>query len=572
MQHVNQRWLQMYHYALLALDILILIFFGASLAGIDLNFSGLGISKLVAVVAGLHGLYTIFIYTFVAKSRPWFANTISAAILGILIAAALASSQHLTHISIIFIIFCFFFTMNGPFVPLTGVFVGWTLYIIELGSISDKDNPAVLTTLITASIAVIVGWLIFRRWYIDDVAHTNSRLSGKLKQEKDITNLLLNSITDGVMITDPNGTVTSMNDSAAAIIGWAKKDAVKLDFRSLIQSYTDSVKAGDDKENAIEACYRTGKSSQQISLLRTPDGRKIYVDILASPIIEAVKKEGTVETLASQGVIAILRNVDAQKREEQQRSEFISTASHEMRTPVAAIEGFIELALNPKVATVDEKARDYLKKATLATKHLSNLFQDLLTVSKSEDGRLANNPKLIDLTELLKDVVEQYTLIAQKKNLQLTLEISSNSDSKVVEPLMYVHADPERLHEVVSNLIENSIKYTSSGIITVGTSLKQTSVVIRVSDTGMGIAAEDIPHLFQKFYRTDNSQTREIGGTGLGLYICKQIVEMLSGKIWVESTVGAGSTFYVELPRISPDQVAALSAKNNPAPVVNRQV
>ena len=571
MQHVNQRWLQMYHYALLALDILIIIFFGASLAGLDFGFSGLGINKLVAIIAGVHGLYTIFIYIFIARRKPWYANTISAAILGVLISASLASSQHLIHISIIFVLYCFFFTMNGLFVPLAGISVGWALYIIEMNKISAKDNQAVLITLILASIAVVAGWLTFKRWYTDEASHTNSTLSGKLKQEKDITNLLLNSITDGVMITDINGTVTSMNDSAANIIGWAKKDATKLDFRSLINSFSDTAKPSETTENAIEACYRTGKPSQLISLLQTPDGRKIYVDILASPILETTKDKDANAIQSSQGVIAILRNVDAQKREEQQRSEFISTASHEMRTPVAAIEGFIELALNPKVAVVDEKARDYLQKATVATKHLSNLFQDLLTVSKSEDGRLSNNPKLIDLTQLLKDTVEQYNIIAQKKNLQITLETSSNSDGKTIAPLMYVNADPERLREVISNLIENSIKYTSSGIITVGTTLKQTSVIIRVSDTGMGISSEDIPHLFQKFYRTDNSETREIGGTGLGLYICKQIVEMLSGRIWVESTVGVGSTFYVELPRISPDQVASLNSVN-PAVATSKPV
>ena len=247
----------------------------------------------------------------------------------------------------------------------------------------------------------------------------------------------------------------------------------------------------------------------------------------------------------------MLRDVDEQKRQEQQRSDFISTASHEMRTPVASIQGFIELALNPKVAVIDEKARGYLVKAQDATKHLGELFQDLLTVSKSDDGRLANNPEVIEVGALLKELVEQNRMVAEKKNLKVVLD-NGAADAKTVAPLMYVNADPERLREIFTNLFDNAVKYTSTGIITVGASLKEQGVVIRVADTGMGIPAEDIPHLFQKFYRTDNSATREIGGTGLGLYICKQIVEMMGGKIWVESTPGAGSTFFVEIPRVSP--------------------
>ncbi len=227
-----------------------------------------------------------------------------------------------------------------------------------------------------------------------------------------------------------------------------------------------------------------------------------------------------------------------------------------MRTPVASIQGFIELALNPKVSSVDEKARSYLTKADQATKQLGKLFQDLLTVSQSDDGRLSIKPQVINITDYLKQVVEEQQVAAQQKSLQMIFdEAKPTVDEISITPLLYVHVDPERLHEVILNLLENAIKYTDKGMITVGVSLNEKSVIIRVSDTGIGIAAEDVPHLFQKFYRTDNSATREIGGTGLGLYIAKQIVDMMNGRIWVESTIGVSSTFYVELPRITPEEV-----------------
>lgn len=385
-----------------------------------------------------------------------------------------------------------------------------------------------------------------------------------LEQEQLKTSVILESITDGVMILSPTGTVSVINQSCADMLGWDHTEAVNLDYKSLFSVESDTG-AEETPIDAITEVLSTKKASQKLSLIKTKHEHHLYIDIVASPIIDTTPQPGTtMATAVATGVVAVLRNVDSQKRQEQQRSDFISTASHEMRTPVASIQGFIELALNPKVATVDDKARGYLQKAYEATKHLGELFQDLLTVSKSEDGRLVNHPVLIDVNEFLTEIVEQDAHRAQEKGLALSFD-QPTANGKIVNPLMYVNVDHERLHEIVSNLVENAIKYTPKGLITLGASTKDRGVVIRVSDTGLGIATEDIPHLFQKFYRTDNSATREIGGTGLGLFITKQIVEMMGGKIWVESTLGSGSTFYVEIPRVAPEQLAALKSQQEQA-------
>jgi PAS domain S-box-containing protein len=409
----------------------------------------------------------------------------------------------------------------------------------------------------------LFGWSIIRKKYM--LPNNVNAISDMLSQEKFKSTVILESITDGVLVLNIKGTVQIMNESAASMLGWTREEALHLDYRSLITPDSTTAPSGEPEKTAIDICLQTQKPAHKMSLIESR-GNRSYIDIVASPIYQTKKNDdGTVEQI-SIGAIAVLRNVDEQKRQEEQRSDFISTASHEMRTPVASIQGFIELALNSKVATIDAKARGYLEKAHEATKHLGSLFQDLLTVSRSDDGRLTNNPKLIEVGEFLKKTVEQARVAAEKKNLKISVESNNLTDSKVIAPLLYVNVDPDRLREVILNLLDNAIKYTSAGIITVGTSLKEQGVLIRVSDTGMGIPAEDIPHLFQKFYRTDNSVTREIGGTGLGLYICKRIVEMMSGKIWVESTVGAGSTFYVELPRISPEKIAAINMAANPNP------
>jgi signal transduction histidine kinase len=319
------------------------------------------------------------------------------------------------------------------------------------------------------------------------------------------------------------------------------------------------------EEEALSIAMQTGESTQKISKLETLNSRQIYVDIVASPIYQNLQnQEGKVEKKLT-GIIAVLRDVDKQKRDEQQRSDFISTASHEMRTPVASIQGYLELALNPKISQIDDKTRTYLDKAYEATKHLGQLFQDLLTVSQTEDGRITNHPEVIEVISLLKEVCSGQIQPAARKGLKLECNLhDQNNGERVVTPLMHVKADPERLREVILNLVENAIKYTPEGSITISAELKDDSVVIGVKDTGSGIAEEDIVHLFQKFYRVDNSATREIGGTGLGLYISKQIIEMMDGKIWVESKLGEGSTFFVELPRVEPDQI--VEQTNNPTP------
>ena len=149
----------------------------------------------------------------------------------------------------------------------------------------------------------------------------------------------------------------------------------------------------------------------------------------------------------------------------------------------------------------------------------------------------------------------------------------STAGTKVVRPLYYVHADPDRLREVITNIFDNAVKYTPNGSITLGLTGNNDVVQMFVRDTGPGIPAADVPHLFQKFYRVDSSATRTIGGTGLGLFICKKIIELYKGRIWAESEVGKGSTFYINLPRLTSQQVTELQAQEaqstTPAPVTS---
>jgi two-component system, OmpR family, sensor histidine kinase VicK len=284
--------------------------------------------------------------------------------------------------------------------------------------------------------------------------------------------------------------------------------------------------------------------------LMTKSKKTVVVSFSLSPLMD--------ETNAVTGAIGIFQDVSQERKEESQRADFISTASHEMRTPVAAIEGYLSLALNDKVATIDTRARGYLEKAHASTQHLGQLFQDLLTSAKAEDGRLTNHPRIVEVGAFADQLTSDLRFAAEKKGL-FTEFLTGNSQnvdatSKVVRPLYYVKADPDRLREVITNLFDNAVKYTDQGKVSIGLTGNDQVVQLYVKDTGPGIPAEDIPHLFQKFYRVDSSVTRTIGGTGLGLFICRKIIELYQGRIWVESTVGKGSTFYINLPRLSTQQ------------------
>jgi signal transduction histidine kinase len=131
---------------------------------------------------------------------------------------------------------------------------------------------------------------------------------------------------------------------------------------------------------------------------------------------------------------------------------------------------------------------------------------------------------------------------------------------RVLAPLYFVLADPDRLREVITNLFDNAVKYTEQGKVTLGLTGNDQVVQLYVRDTGPGIAPEDVSHLFQKFYRVDNSATRTIGGTGLGLFICRKIVELYQGRIWAESELGKGTTFFINLPRLSSQKAEELKA------------
>ena len=403
------------------------------------------------------------------------------------------------------------------------------------------------------NIQFIIGYLFFgflplifslvlwiRRQKTDD---NTSNLENRLSAVESKSDVVINAIDDGVLAISKDGNIELINPSAQQIIGWDQGDALGLNWKSVLKLVTSDGKDVEDLENPIAQSLSKNQPTHNDKLfLLTSSEKRILVSIVSSPV-------GT----DGEGIIVVFRDITKEKAEEREQAEFISTASHEMRTPVASIEGYLGLALNPATAHIDEKARDFITKAHESAQHLGRLFQDLLDISKVEDGRMKNNPKVINVNEFLKDIFDGLATKASEKQLNYIFmpDIVGESKEKSLQPIFYANIDPDHFREVVSNLIENAIKYTPSGEVVVNVTGDDKQISVSVKDSGIGIPAEDIPHLFQKFYRVDNSDTREIGGTGLGLYLSRRLAEAMSGNLRVESKYKEGSTFYLEIPRMS---------------------
>ena len=403
---------------------------------------------------------------------------------------------------------------------------------------------------ITIATAFIAEWLHGALGRTSAQHQQVSKLSGQLSQEALKSNVLMQSVADGVLVVNAERQIQLFNPAATNLTGWDKASAQNIDYRLVLNLRDTKGAKLTDATDPLVQMWQQGKSLVRNDLsMQTKAGRKIAVSLSLSPIFDADHNVS--------GGIALFRDISAEKEVERQRNEFISTASHEMRTPVAAIEGYLSLAMNANVATIDERAKGYLDKAHASTQNLGDLFQDLLSITKLEDNVKSGVDEIFDLTKLLQDIVSDMAFSAEKKGLELQFGLAGDSvrGQHSVKPVYAVKANPQRIREVAMNLIENAIKFTAQGSIHVSIGGTNDTTTVSVTDSGIGIAQEDISHLFQKFYRIDSTETRTIGGNGLGLYLCRTIIELAGGHIWIESKLGEGSSFKFSLPRLASDTV-----------------
>ncbi|WP_163537170.1 ATP-binding protein [Gracilibacillus sp. YIM 98692] len=228
------------------------------------------------------------------------------------------------------------------------------------------------------------------------------------------------------------------------------------------------------------------------------------------------------------------------ERYQTNRNEFFSNITHELKTPLTYVKGYANAIRHEMYQSEDEK-NEFLEIIENETDHISNLMDDLMDLSKIEEGKIDLNCEQVDANQLAEDMARRAQIRASEKGLNVDMIPSSTN--------AYLYADKSRLEQILTNLVENAIRYTEKGEITLQVKDKKGGVELIVKDTGIGIKKEDIPYLFERFYRVDKSRSRANGGTGLGLSIVKHLVELHDGTISVDSEWNKGTTVSLYFPK-----------------------
>jgi two-component system phosphate regulon sensor histidine kinase PhoR len=246
-----------------------------------------------------------------------------------------------------------------------------------------------------------------------------------------------------------------------------------------------------------------------------------------------------IEFEKDKGAIGIFYDITQIEHLERVRQEFLSNVSHELRTPLTSILAFVETLEDGAIADEENNQR-FLGVIRKNAQRMHHLIDDILELSFIESGKITLTLKSVNLHSLIEEVFTNLSAKAKENRIKLKNEVSKDT---------FIRADAVRFEQMLTNLIDNAVKFnTKSGSVTVGYLQKNEKDVISISDTGEGISAEHLQRIFERFYRTDRARSREIGGTGLGLAIVKHLARLHGGEVSVNSVLGKGSTFFIELP------------------------
>ncbi len=343
-------------------------------------------------------------------------------------------------------------------------------------------------------------------------------------------------------------TVGTTTSNLNAVIAWHEEKAIAVLTTSSDRATIRNQIQPNDGETRywIVVNPMRNTAGEKIGLVSMKFSSKVVDDLVRSSVTRA-----TAILVVTVAVVILLLAVNSKlfqytvlfeklKEVDQMKDEFISVASHELRTPITAIRGYLEMVLDGSFGPIPDQAKSSLRIVDQSAERLAVLVEDLLNVSRIEQGRLDLELADVDPLPVLREVIAELMPMASEKQLRLAY---AGPDTL---PVIKVNRD--RFKQVLVNLVGNGLKYTPKGSVTVEPELKDDALRIKVADTGVGMSPKDLERLFTKFYRIRTEQTKDIGGTGLGLWITKQIVEKMNGGIEVESIEGVGSQFIVTFP------------------------
>lgn len=359
--------------------------------------------------------------------------------------------------------------------------------------------------------------------------------SGRAKTEA-----LLGSIADGVFAVDGEGRIIEFNRAASALTGQSAPLALGRPYAQTITLAEERpgqapVPASDPVHQAMQQ-GRTLRFLRDLTLIRR-DGSRLPITLSAAPVSD---DQGAV-----QGCIVVFSDASQEREVDRMKNEFISIASHQLRTPMTGVKGALALLLDDVLGPLNPEQRKYVRRANDSNERLIALVNDLLNVSRLEQGSLLLRNEPVNLAETLAALVAEFQPRAARYQQLLEWEMPHSMNGDAI-----VHGDPVRLREVFINLLDNAVKYTpEGGHIQVRLDAGDHDVIAEVADSGVGIPPDKLPTLFQKFNRIQNPLSGREFGTGLGLYFARSVVELHRGTIEVESHPGQGTRFRVRLPR-----------------------
>ena len=349
----------------------------------------------------------------------------------------------------------------------------------------------------------------------------------KLFAEKAKAEAMLGSIGDGVFALDTEERIVLFNRAAEQLTGFTLQEALGRPYTDILEFYSE--KDGRPVDEFIKTALKGWTAAMtQDTWLRRKDGTPIPVADSAAPIL-GVDDE-------VQGAVVVFRNVVREKELERLKDDFVSIASHELRTPMGAIRAFVSMILDGDYGPVNKNLVEPLTDIRGSTLRLVELVNDMLNVARIEAGRMKFEVTDQPLDAILHEVMVVMTPLAKEKKLELNYLPPKTS--------VMVLADPGKVNQVLTNLLGNALKFTDTGGITVKAVAKHDFVEITVVDTGLGISSEDQPKLFGKFQQISSNQTGRPAGTGLGLYISREIIRKMGGDLWIKhSALDKGSEF-----------------------------
>ncbi|MFN3491187.1 MAG: sensor histidine kinase, partial [Anaerolineales bacterium] len=360
------------------------------------------------------------------------------------------------------------------------------------------------------------------------------RLGSMLRKEQieaSRSQAILEAVADGVLVTGPDNRITFVNTSSVKILGVdeARLLGSSLDsFAGLASAWTETIARWSQDPSS----YQQGEMyAEQLTL---ENGRIILVHL--APVILQNDFLGTV---------SIFRDITREVEVDRLKSEFVATVSHELRTPMTAIKGYVDILTMGAAGALNENQMHFLSVVRSNIERLNILVNDLLDISRIESGRVTLNTCPVNLYEIAEEVVSETLRRSQTENKPMALSVDA---PKNLPPVI---GDKDRLRQILSNLVNNAYNYTpENGTIHVNIHQQNGELQVDVQDNGIGIKPEDQPRLFERFYRGEHPLVLATPGTGLGLPIVRQLVEMHKGRMWMQSTgiPGEGSTFSFTLP------------------------